>query len=124
MITIGKIKTIFRANNTTKSSITELASDMALETLNFCMVLDNMKKWSLSNNIIRTSLSVEANIEEAGSARNQNDFIHKMKIAAKEAVDLEYYLEICRKEEKLAGNVELINQVKVINTTINHLLAV
>ena len=54
----------------------------------------------LDNQMLRASLSIGANIREAQNAESKNDFIHKMKIAAKEADELEFYFEVC----KAAGN--------------------
>lgn len=42
-----------------------------------------------------------ANIREAQNAESKADFIHKMKIAAKEADELEYWLLLCKESPHL-----------------------
>ena len=85
-----------------KNNVTvQLTFDFAVSIVSFCDGLDDLKKWSLSNQILRASLSIGANVKEAQNAESKADFIHKMKIAAKEADEVEFYLEVCNKSEKL-----------------------
>lgn len=53
-------------------------------------MLEQQRKWSLANQIMRASLSIGANAKEAQNAESKADFIHKMKIAAKEADEVEF----------------------------------
>jgi len=80
--------------------IVNISFELAVTTMRYCDLLDEMKRWSLANQMLRASLSIGANIREAQNAESKNDFIHKMKIAAKEADELEFYFEVC----KAAGN--------------------
>lgn len=75
--------------------IINISFDLAVQTIKFCEQLDERRKWALSNQIMRAALSVGANTREAQNAESKSDFIHKMKIAAKEADELEYYFEVC-----------------------------
>lgn len=44
--------------------------------------------------LVRAATSVGANVEEADAAESKRDFVHKMKIAHKEAREARYWLEI------------------------------
>lgn len=86
-----------------ENTIVKLSFELAVETIEFCTILNEKKQWSLADQMMRAALSVGANIKEAQNAESRNDFIHKMKIAAKEADELEYYFEICKASKKLAN---------------------
>ena len=49
--------------------------------------------------ILKSGTSIGANIREAEHAESTEDFIHKLKIALKEANETEYWLEILHKTE-------------------------
>ena len=42
-------------------------------------------------------MAIGANVSEAQQAESRSDFIHKMKIASKEASETFYWLSICEK---------------------------
>ncbi len=50
----------------------------------------------MASQIFRSGTSIGANIREAQNAESKRDFIHKFKISAKEADELEYWLMLCR----------------------------
>lgn len=52
------------------------------------------KEYVLSKQVLRSGTSVGANIAEGNQARSKSDFIHKLAVALKEAVEPEYWL--CR----------------------------
>lgn len=47
--------------------------------------------------MLRSGTSIGANIHEAQNAESKADFIHKMKIAAKELEETKYWLILCEK---------------------------
>ena len=99
-----------------------LTFDFAVAIVSFCAGLDEMKKWSWSNQILRASLSIGANVKEAQNAESKVDFIHKMKIAAKEADEVEFYLEVCNKSELLPDSGELLSKVQSICRVLNKII--
>ena len=60
----------------------------ALKVLDYSEKLYEMKRFSLADQIIRSGTSIGANVWEAQNAESKADFIHKMKIAAKEGASL------------------------------------
>ncbi len=51
------------------------------------------------NNLLKSGTSIGANAMEAQNAESKVDFIHKMKIAAKEAEESQYWLWLCEYSE-------------------------
>lgn len=103
--------------------IVQLTFDFAITTVAFCAQLEGLKKWSLANQLLRASLSIGANVKEAQNAESRLDFIHKLKIAAKEADEVEFYLEVCNKSEMLPDCIELIEQVQSICRVLNKIIS-
>jgi len=103
--------------------IVNLSFELAVETIKFCNVLEESKKWSLANQISRAALSVGANVKEAQNAESKNDFIHKMKISAKEADELEFYFEVCIAAKINHNGAELLLQkVQSICSVLNKII--
>ena len=50
----------------------------------------------MANQLFKSGTSIHANIREAQNAESKGDFIHKMKIAAKEAEETEGWLMLCK----------------------------
>ncbi len=101
----------------------KLSFDLAVDTIEFCIRLDYLKKWSLSNQIMRAALSIGANIREAQNAESRNDFIHKMKIAAKEADELEFYFEVCNASPSLPSAENLLIQAQSACKILNKIIS-
>lgn len=60
------------------------------------------KEYVLSKQILRSGTSIGANTTEADEAQSKPDFINKLSIALKEAVETEYWLRLLRDEQFLA----------------------
>lgn len=107
--------------------IVKLTFEFSLLIIEFKEQLEKDKKYNLANQLFRSGTSIGANVREAQNAESKNDFIHKLKIAAKEADETEYWLELCKQSksyktpEELLEKIESINKVlsKIISTTKN-----
>lgn len=105
--------------------IVSMTFQFALEIIEFAEVLREQKRFSISDQVLRSGCSIGANVKEAQGAESKADFIHKMKIALKEAEETEYWLELCdvaknyTKPGKLLGDIESILKVlnKIISTS-------
>jgi four helix bundle protein len=78
-----------------KNLIVDLTFDFSLDVINFSEKLRELKKFEMSSQIFRSGTSVGANTREAQNAESKKDFFHKFKIAAKEADEVDYWLEFC-----------------------------
>jgi four helix bundle protein len=70
--------------------IVKLTLEFALVTIEYSELLEENKKFIVSRQLLRSGTSIGANVREAQNAESKTDFIHKMKIAAKEADETEY----------------------------------
>ena len=59
--------------------------EFALAVVDYCDVLQTEKRFVVSNQLLKSGTLIGANIMEAQNSESKADFIHKMKIAAKEA---------------------------------------
>ncbi|MCX7838826.1 MAG: four helix bundle protein [Anaerolineae bacterium] len=57
--------------------------------------------FALGNQVIRSGTAIGANVEEADAAESREDFVHKMKIALKEAQETRYWLRTIIEAELL-----------------------
>ena len=80
--------------------------------------------YQIGKQVLRSGTSVGANTEEADAAESTEDFLHKLKIALKEAQETRFWLRNIRESELLVDkevdalfqeNIELI---KILNTII------
>ncbi|MCU0462315.1 MAG: four helix bundle protein [Bacteroidales bacterium] len=82
--------------NDKQNIIVEKSFQFALEIVLYCELLEENKKYVLSKQLLRAGTSIGANVREAQNAESKADFIHKLKLAAKEADETEYWLLICK----------------------------
>jgi four helix bundle protein len=67
-------------------------------------------------------MAIGANISEAQQAESRSDFIHKMKIAAKEASETFYWLSICEKSNIVGFQFELVKELKELIAIISKII--
>jgi four helix bundle protein len=74
-----------------------LSFEFALQIIEFCELLEKNKKYVIAKQLLKAGTSIGANVWESQSPESKADFIHKLKIAAKEASETEYWMLICEK---------------------------
>ena len=77
-----------------------LSFEFAIEIIAFCDLLEEKRKYNMANQLFKSGTSIHANVKEAQNAESQQDFIHKFKIAAKEAEETKYWLLLCSKSNQ------------------------
>ena len=75
--------------------ILDKSFEFALQVIEFTEILEGNKKYVIARQLLKSGTSIGANVREAQSAESLSDFIHKMKIAAKEADETEYLMLLC-----------------------------
>jgi four helix bundle protein len=95
--------------------------DFALSIIQFAEGLEESRKYVVAKQLLKSGTSIGANIWEAQHAESRADFIHKLKIAAKEANETEYWLLLCKhsahypdpedKPEKLLELQKLLSKI-------------
>ena len=102
--------------------ILKLTFDFSLKIIDFCDKLDEVRKFALSNQLLKAGTSIGANANEAQNAESMADFIHKFKIAAKEMDETEYWLLLCKYSPKLPDPDDLLNDLMSIKKVINRII--
>lgn len=67
--------------------------------------------------------SIGANIHEAQNAESKADFIHKMKIAAKELDESMYWMRLCRESALLQSDEQLEKGLKEMVLILSKIIA-
>ena len=69
--------------------IVNLSMEFALDIIGYVEQLEANKKYVIARQLLKSGTSIGANVREAQNAESKADFIHKIKIAAKEAEETE-----------------------------------
>src|SRR6478672_1942681 len=91
--------------------------EFSLAIINYCEFLEQSKKYVIAKQLLRSATSIGANVFEAQNAESKADFIHKMKIAAKETSETLYWLILCERsvgykfDKKLRDDLDEINKI-------------
>lgn len=108
--------------NDKKNIVVELSIQFSLGIISFSETLRNQRHFDLASQVFRSGTSIGANIHEAQNAESLADFIHKFKIAAKEADEVNYWLELCERSKHLPSSdlkQELKNLIQLISKIIS-----
>lgn len=110
------------------SVIRQKSLDFAIRIVKLKRFLQKNKEFNISDQLVRSGTAIGALIREAEYAESKADFVHKMRIALKEANETSYWLELLFKTDILAedgyrsvksDNEELKKMlVCIINTSI------
>jgi four helix bundle protein len=94
--------------------IIDLTFKFSLSIIDYCEKLESQRKYVLARQLLKSGASIGANSREAQNAESKADFIHKFKVAAKEADETEYWLQLCKSSQHYPGPADLIPDLKVI----------
>lgn len=97
--------------------------EFALKIIEYTEQLESVKKYVLARQILRSGTSIGANTKEAQNAESKADFIHKFKIAAKEAEETEYWLTLCQYSKTYPNCERLLTEIKDIQKIINKIIS-
>lgn len=103
--------------------IIDLTFEFALKIVDYCELLESKKRWNLANQLFKSGTSIGANVREAQNGESKADFIHKLKIAAKEADETEYWLLICKKAKNYPDPDELLEAIDSIQKIISKIIS-
>ncbi len=79
-----------------QNELLDVTFQLALKIIEYSELLEEHKKYVIAKQILRSGTSVGANCRESQGAESRADFIHKLKIAYKEATETAYWLELCK----------------------------
>jgi four helix bundle protein len=89
-----------------KNLIVELTFQFALKVIEFIDTLEQNRKYIVARQLLKSGTSIGANVREAQNAESRWDFIHKLKIAAKEADETVCWLLLCKNSKGYNNNCD------------------
>ena len=109
--------------NDKENLIVNLTFQFALDIIEFSEELEGVRKYVIANQILKSGTSIGANVREAQNAESKNDFIHKLKIAAKEADETEYFLLLCQFSKTYPFGQSLLDKLGVIIKVLSKIIS-
>ncbi len=104
--------------------ILKLTFDFSLMVITFCERLESAKKYVIARQLFKSGTSIGANAMEAQNSESKADFIHKFKIAAKEAEETQYWLLLlCDYSKTYPDCKELLAKIEEINNVIGKIIS-
>jgi four helix bundle protein len=104
--------------------IVKLSFEFALKIVAYAEAIRLTNRFEMASQIFRSGTSIGANIREAQNAESKADFIHKYKIAAKEADEVQYWLTLCKESEFYPNpSEELFKEIQSINLILSKIIS-
>jgi four helix bundle protein len=96
--------------------------DLALDIIKYCEQLEELRKFVIARQLLKSGTSIGANVREAQHAESKADFIHKLKIAMKETEETHYWLQLCESSENYPECKLLIEKVVSVGKILSKIL--
>ena len=109
--------------NDKENIIVDLTFTFSLKIIEFTELLESKRKYNLANQLFRAGTSIGANVNEAQNAESKKDFVHKMKVAAKECDESTYWLRLCKEAKNYPDPGELAENVVTINRILSKIIS-
>ena len=80
------------------------------------LLTQEKKEFVISNQLLRSGISIGALVRESENAESKADFVHKLSVALKEAGETEYWLDLLKETDYLDDSeyLSLKNSIKEI----------
>ena len=96
--------------------------EFSLSIISLYKLLQNEREYIISKQLLRSSTSIGANIEEAIGGQSKRDFLAKISISLKEARETRYWLRLLQESE--LTQIDVSNYQKEILSIINILSSI
>jgi len=106
-----------------RNEILELSFEFAIDIIRFSELLEEQKKYVIARQLLKSGTSIGANVREAQNSESKADFIHKLKIAAKEADETEYWLLLCQHSEGYPSDLNLMSKLISIKKLLSSIIS-
>jgi four helix bundle protein len=103
--------------------IVDLTFDFALKVIIYVELLEKSHKYVIARQLLKSGTSIGANVRKAQNAESKLDFIHKLKIAAKEADETEYWLLLCKRSDGYENCDNLLEHCTSIMKVLSKIIA-
>lgn len=96
--------------------------EFSLMIIKYVELLEQDKKFVIARQLLKCGTAIGANVLESQSAESKADFIHKLKIADKEAHETWYWLYLCENSENYFFDKQLANKLDEIMRILNAII--
>ena len=83
--------------NDKENVIVQKSIEFSLKIIGYTEFLQENRKYVIARQLLRSGTAIGACVFEAQNAESRADFVHKMKLAAKEASETLYWLILCER---------------------------
>ena len=105
-----------------KNVIVEKVLVFGVEIVKYCELLDENRKYVVAKQLLKSGTSIGANVFEAQHPESNADFIHKMKLAMKEASETLYWLQVIEKSGNYIVNSSLKGMVEELMRILSRII--
>jgi four helix bundle protein len=106
----------------TGNLIVDMSFEFAMKIIAFTELLERDKKFVIAKQLLKSGTSIGANVREAQNSESKIDFIHKLKIAAKEADETEYWLLLCKHADNYPFQDDLQESIVSIKKVLSKII--
>jgi len=103
--------------------VVNLSMDLAFQILEYSSKLKQLRHFEIASQLLRSGTSVGANIWESQQAESAPDFVHKLKIAAKECNETDFWLCLCEKLPEVPVPPDLYEINNRVGMVLNKIIA-
>jgi four helix bundle protein len=97
-----------------EGTIVKKSTEFSINIIKYHKKLVCKREFEIAKQLLRSGTSIGANVYEAQFAESKLDFIHKMKIASKEASETLYWLTLCKNIDDFELPEEFLPEIKSI----------
>ena len=108
-----------------ESIIGEKSFRFAVSIINiYKNLITSKNEYILSKQLLKSGTSIGANVREALEGQSKKDFISKISIALKEAVETEYWIELLCETDYIDSNLaeSILDELKQIIKILNRII--
>jgi len=106
-----------------RKTIKDLSLEFSVQLVDLATKLSTKKSVLNINQLVRSGTAIGAMVREAQGAESRRDFIHKMKIAFKEAEETEYWLLLIGRKNALKEIEALKDQILQIQKMLSKIIS-
>jgi len=103
--------------------IIDKSLQFSLGIIDYCEKLEAERKFVVAKQLLKSGTSIGANMNESQNAESKSDFVHKVKIAAKEVEETKYWLSLCKNAPSYPFDIQLEKQINEISLIIYKILS-
>lgn len=102
--------------------IVEFTLEFAHLVVEYTEELEKRRRYVMANQLLKSGTSIGACVREAQSAESRADFVHKLKIAAKEAEETDYWLLLCQRGKSYPDPTDLQTRLLSIRKVLTKII--